>query len=642
MNNVAFHLNKHPRQYQLTALRYATEMKKSTVCLPTGTGKTLVGILFCEWLFNTQNIKRVLILEPTRFLVNQITADYREDGGADAHYITGSFRKEDRKERWKSPIIVATPQTVFNDREWLNENNLLFDALVIDECHHTVGLHAYAELVKYLNDTTKPDYMLGLSATVPNRLRFQIEKLIGPIREWKWNDADISQYVPDCIAEVYEAEFDHTNGKYDPQSSDREKSLLNNLVEIKRQLSGDRAAQFPSRAMIWFSRDSASTLKESLGKNNMTSAMLSPLIGNDVNQVCHWRGEHKMDALLRILQSHDFQKAIVFVDRVSLADTITNYPQLKHLNPRQIIGIKHASEEKRENILNEIRNSFDVKLIVATAAGEEGIDIPTMDLLICWSNRSSDIKFIQRLGRIMRKSIAPVKYATFITTPDTYDHDMFCRGLFKFKQYLEDEEKISLDIMNLDIPWESSTAARLIKQLKDGEIPYSDTYFGGRHYHEWGSNDSERDNSFKYLLWSGFGSYFVDLDKVTSNHEGKSVINLLMIPSKHSRIYYHIDQAEEIVRKYPKHFQYATDVKLSVSIRDIINRRNELNHYFGLLEEVFPKLENRLENRGFIYELRLHRGGGGRFVNLSYYYIHDKTILRKCLENAYSVATNII
>ena len=76
-----FHLLKEPREYQLEAFRYARSKGCSVVCLPTGTGKTLVGILFLKWLFEEGKIKGALILEPTRFLVSQVSGVYQRDAG---------------------------------------------------------------------------------------------------------------------------------------------------------------------------------------------------------------------------------------------------------------------------------------------------------------------------------------------------------------------------------------------------------------------------------------------------------------------------------------------------------------------------------------------------------------------------------
>jgi len=73
----------------------------------------------------------------------------------------------------------------------------------------------------------------------------------------------------------------------------------------------------------------------------------------------------------------------------------------------------------------------ETRLVASTSAGEEGIDLPSADLLVIWGNAASDIRFIQRLGRMMRKTGEGLKFATFIVTPESSDFDSFAQGLEK-------------------------------------------------------------------------------------------------------------------------------------------------------------------------------------------------------------------
>jgi len=57
-----------PRSYQSEAAEWALTKKQAVCCLPTGTGKTLVAVLWLKLLFEQDKIERALVLEPTRFL----------------------------------------------------------------------------------------------------------------------------------------------------------------------------------------------------------------------------------------------------------------------------------------------------------------------------------------------------------------------------------------------------------------------------------------------------------------------------------------------------------------------------------------------------------------------------------------------
>ena len=55
--------------------------------------------------------------------------------------------------------------------------------------------------------------------------------------------------------------------------------------------------------------------------------------------------------------------------------------------------------------------------------GEEGIDIPSAGLLIMMDLYKSELKFYQRLGRLLRKGKGKLKYLVMILTPETQEYD---------------------------------------------------------------------------------------------------------------------------------------------------------------------------------------------------------------------------
>ncbi len=92
--------------------------------------------------------------------------------------MTGRIPRTKRAELWQSEVVVATPETTFNDIDLVH-----FNAIVVDECHHTVGQDAFAKVMQELH----PTYRLGLSAFIPARREREVTELIGPIRRWNWS-----------------------------------------------------------------------------------------------------------------------------------------------------------------------------------------------------------------------------------------------------------------------------------------------------------------------------------------------------------------------------------------------------------------------------------------------------------------------
>lgn len=392
-----------PRSYQKEAVEWALSEKRATVCMPTGTGKTLIAGLWIRQILPHAR-GRVLVLEPTRFLVEQVARFLREVLGLDAAPLHGSLPHQLRMRGLAARVIVATPELwVSLHREGVLED-LRVGALVVDECHHTTGKDAYVEAVKLLEETP---YRLGLSAFIPPSRRRFIEEWIGPVRCWDWSHPKLRRYMPAWVGEVYEAPFNN---------DERE---LYSRVEGLWEASSGRARMLLGLALRWLSRDGAGALRESYNNSPNIKRLLEGL--EDLLFHNRVRNAHKLDALKRTLADHEsLGKTIVFIDRVSLARLVARVLEEEGYRTVLLLGRRRSPS----TVLEEARD-FRTDVIVSTSAGEEGIDLPEAGLLVVWSNTASPLRFIQRLGRLLRPrgGGGPPKAAVFIVTPDTIDVD---------------------------------------------------------------------------------------------------------------------------------------------------------------------------------------------------------------------------
>ncbi len=385
-----------PREYQLDALKKALSLKRCVIVLPTGAGKTLIGVLFAEELYK-QGL-RILVLEPTKILVEQTFNYYIQYSDIPERDISMYHSLKRDLGALKRRVVITTPEAALA-RELFD-----FDALVVDECHHAVGDDP---LGKFLERSTAR-YRLGLSAHIPLRHRKTISSLIGRILQWDWNDPRLRKYVAEWVAEVYESDF-----REDEQEVYRE-------IDARMTLEEGRNKALYRLALIFLSRDGPLALKETIGKKTKLSSLLSDL----KEKILSLRDLHKFGELQRILESHDFEKALIFIDRVIVAKTVA-----KKIGATLLTGRKSVREKKQE-----LEAARKAKIIVSTSAGEEGVDLPTVDLLIIWSNTASALRFVQRRGRALRKAGRLPKTIVFIVTPDTIDMDLFVEGLFAAKQ----------------------------------------------------------------------------------------------------------------------------------------------------------------------------------------------------------------
>lgn len=114
----------------------AVHTKHSDIALqlPTGSGKTLVGLLIAEWRRRKYG-ERVVYLCPTRQLVNQVANQASAKYGIDLHAFTGSRAQYDSgaSADWQSAeaVGVTTYSSLFNTNPFFEDPHLI----ILDDAH---------------------------------------------------------------------------------------------------------------------------------------------------------------------------------------------------------------------------------------------------------------------------------------------------------------------------------------------------------------------------------------------------------------------------------------------------------------------------------------------------------------------------
>ena len=168
-----------PRLYQ--ELIANTAVNKNTLCiLPTGLGKTYVAILVAAYRLEKFPGSKILMLAPTRPLVNQHMKTFKKYLiGKDDDFIslTGKIHADDRKVFYqKGKLFFATPQLIRNDVENGILNLKDFSLVVVDECHRSVKKYAYTTVVEEYVKTNPDSLVLGLTAS-PGGIKDKIEEV---------------------------------------------------------------------------------------------------------------------------------------------------------------------------------------------------------------------------------------------------------------------------------------------------------------------------------------------------------------------------------------------------------------------------------------------------------------------------------
>ena len=112
----------------------AQEAADIALQLPTGSGKTLVGLLLAEWR-RRKNQERVVYLCPTRQLVNQVVDEAKSKYGLAVEAFVGSAKdyEPQAKAAYSSAerVAVTTYSSVFNTNPFFKNP----DVIIVDDAH---------------------------------------------------------------------------------------------------------------------------------------------------------------------------------------------------------------------------------------------------------------------------------------------------------------------------------------------------------------------------------------------------------------------------------------------------------------------------------------------------------------------------
>ena len=168
------------RKYQISIAQKCVA-KNSLVVLPTGLGKTIIGVyVAAKTLELFPSDTKIIVLAPTRPLINQHYESFQNLLTISSEkfiVLTGRVSPENRAKLFKeNQIIFYTPQTLRNDlvnKRYSLDNVCL---IIFDEAHHATGDYAYTLIADEYEDQNADAIILALTAS-PGSSKAKIKTL---------------------------------------------------------------------------------------------------------------------------------------------------------------------------------------------------------------------------------------------------------------------------------------------------------------------------------------------------------------------------------------------------------------------------------------------------------------------------------
>ncbi|MCD6301329.1 MAG: DEAD/DEAH box helicase [Staphylothermus sp.] len=349
LNNVVL------RPYQEEALEALKKNNyRGIIALPTGSGKTLIGVAAIASLN-----KRTLIITYTREQMFQWKEQIYRYTTAEPGIVGLIYSGEKRL----APITITTYQSGYRN---IREISPFFDLLIVDEVHHLP-----ADKFKYIALHSIARYRIGLSAT--------------PVRE----DGRHEELFPLLGGIVYH--------KTAAELSNQGYLARYRVITVKVGLKSDERKEFEKLRQTYRVLSGGRSFNEvlKLALTGNERAKMALRIHSQMKMLLA-KSKAKIDKAVEIASKEleKGNKIIIFTQYVEQAKELA-----KRLNAYLLIG--EIPAEKRKRILEEFK-SIDRGILVVTTVGDEGLDIPDATVGIIVSGTGSRRQFIQRLGRIIR------------------------------------------------------------------------------------------------------------------------------------------------------------------------------------------------------------------------------------------------
>jgi superfamily II DNA or RNA helicase len=345
------------RDYQKQALdAWIENDKRGIIVLPTGSGKTLIGIKAIS-LLNTPT----LVIAPTLDLVDQWRSRLKEEFRVKVGIIGGG-------EKEIEAITVSTYDSAYIHAERLGNK---FGLLIFDEVHHLP-----AEGYRNIAEMFASPFRMGLTATFEREdgLHTELNRLVG--------GKVFEKRVVDLVGE-HLSPFRLQRISVELTPEEKEEYDRNRKIFSEYLAASNLTVRNPS--------DFQKLVMRSGRDPDARNALLARNRARDIA----FNSISKTRALSEILKKHDEGRIFIFTEHNSLVHRISE----EFLIPS--ITYKTGSKERNET-LDRFR-SGTYRAVVTSKVLDEGIDVPDADVGIILSGTGSGREFIQRLGRILRK-----------------------------------------------------------------------------------------------------------------------------------------------------------------------------------------------------------------------------------------------
>ncbi|GGN05243.1 DEAD/DEAH box helicase [Halarchaeum nitratireducens] len=514
--------------------RYQSELVETAVgdhtlvCLPTGLGKTTVSLRVTAERLRDDVGAKSLLLAPTKPLVEQHAAFYREAlqiPDDEIVVFTGDVRPDDRAELWGSArVVIATPQVVENDLVGGQIDLRDVVHVTFDECHRASGDYAYVYIAERYHADAADPLVTGMSAS-PGGDEEEILSVcanlgVSEVAVMTEDDADVADYthdtdvewerieLPDAVLEIRDSLNDVITERLEAlkelgvtrstQPDMSQKDLNRMRGKLRELIDNDQSEGYEGmslhaevmklrRAVELVETQSVESVRRyferqknaarSSGASKASQRLVSePRVKEAMRRAEAFDGLHPKFRRVRMLLAETLgieggERVIVFTESRDTAEALTEFLG-NHFDARRFVGQgdKEGSDGMTQTEQGEVLDAFKsgkFEVLVSTSVAEEGLDVPEVDLVCFFEPVPTAIRSVQRKGRTGRQAEGRV---VVLMAEDTRDEAFF--WISRRREEEMEEELRSLQSLADDFADEFG-GQETLAEYADGDAPAS-------------------------------------------------------------------------------------------------------------------------------------------------------------------------
>lgn len=378
--------NKNKDDLQKQVIRVWKRHKcVGTALVPTGSGKTRIGVMAMNELSSGQNVK-ILIVSPRENLRDNEWPTEIKKWGKNLNGVN---------------IIIKTIQGVY-----LIKNNY-FDCVIIDEIHTMLSDEYYKFFLR-----NKFGSVLGLTAKLDKEIgKIKLDRLnrLAPvIFNMSLDQARKNKIVSDF--RIYNLSIDLSGEER--ELYDKYDALVKKSFSIIPSLN--HIYYFAKNPSIWMSYCVSNRIDYDEYSN------LPYRAANAINQRKNvlYNSSNKIDKILRIADKFHDRQIIVFTETIEFAKKI--HERLISLSHDADIYHSKMKKPVRKLVLDKFNNQ-QINILVSVKALDLGLNIENVSVAVIASGTSRKLQLTQRMGRAIREQEGKVALIYQLFCRDTVE-----------------------------------------------------------------------------------------------------------------------------------------------------------------------------------------------------------------------------